>query len=407
MYRKIKQYYDGFGSIPHLLLALVLASLTLGYAYSSILLALFLAFVFVVNGILNRTKFFLSISLLLPIILYVWLATTVLWTVDTKLTFKGISRLLPLILVPLSFGFLPKIKLSELNQILNFFTFFNFIIALVFIYNASLRFIQSGLFCEFTYHDLVYEFDLNAIYVSAFFAVSFLYLLSKESKSKLDIFLAFFFFTVLIFLSSKLIIVITTLCSMFHLSMLFKNKKLLILLTIFCIVLAFSSNEISKRFKEELSTNISEVLTNERFNRVYPWTGTSIRILQLRILKEQLSQDNILLTGYGLFASRENLEQRHKKFNTYFGYHNYNYHNQYAQTISESGIIGLILLILLLGINLYKAIRSQYFLFISFSILIILWFATESVLWVQRGVIFFSVFYCLFTHLDFKTKQPM
>jgi hypothetical protein len=123
-----------------------------------------------------------------------------------------------------------------------------------------------------------------------------------------------------------------------------------------------------------------------------------------RILKEQLSQDNIILTGYGLFASRENLEQRHKNFNTYFGYHNYNYHNQYAQTISESGIIGLILLILLLGTNIYKAIRSHYFLFISFSILIILWFATESVLWVQRGVVFFSVFYCLFAHLDYKKK---
>jgi O-antigen ligase len=404
MYREIKQFYNSIGSKPHLLLALVLASLTLGYAYSSILLALFLAYVFVVNGILKRIKFSLNFSLLLPIVLYLWLVITVLWTVDIHLTYKGIFRLLPLILVPLSFGFLPKIKPSELNKILKIYTLLNFISALVFLYNASLRFMESGLFCEYTYHDLVYEFDLNAIYISAFFAVSFLYLLSKKQKSKFEFFLLFFFFTIIILLSSKLIFIITTVCATVYLFLAFKNKKLLILLTIFSIVLVFSSNRISIRFQEELNTNVSEVLNNERFNQVYPWTGTSIRILQLRILKEQLSQDNIILTGYGLFASRENLEQRHKNFNTYFGYHNYNYHNQYAQTISESGIIGLILLILLLGTNIYKAIRSHYFLFISFSILIILWFATESVLWVQRGVVFFSVFYCLFAHLDYKKK---
>jgi O-antigen ligase len=410
VFKKVKKSNLNSDLIPQLLIAFVLSSLNLAYSFGSILLSLFLAYVFIVNGLIKKKKFTFNKSLLLPVLLYLWLASTYFWSVDTNLTLKGIFRLLPIILVPISFGFIKKFEFKETFKILDIFTIFNGFFAVIFLYNATLRYLDSGLFCEYTYHDLLYEFDLNAIYVSAYFSISLLFLMSVKRKSIFSIFLMLFICTVLLLLSSKTIIVSTALCVIFYIPTYIKRarlqkKQVVILFVISILILIPSSQEIYKRFNEELKTNITEVLNREKFNKVYPWTGSSIRILQLRILKEQITEDSIFLKGYGLFASRGNLEKRHKDFNTYHGYHDYNYHNQYAQILSESGIIGLLVLIFLLINSLITAVRSKSFLFTSFCVLMVLWFSTESVLWVQRGIIFFILLYCLFSHTEYKNTQ--
>ena len=180
------------------------------------------------------------------------------------------------------------------------------------------------------------------------------------------------------------------------------TKRKIIYGTVLGIMLAvLMSPQVINRILDEKTTNIEEVLHNEKFNRIYPWTGTSIRLLQTRILFEQIEEENILLGGFGLFASRENLKQRHLNFNTYYVYHTYNYHNQYAQTLSETGIFGLLLLMYMLATNFKTALKTKDFLFICFALTIPLVFITESFLWVHRGIIFFIVLYCLFNRTEY------
>lgn len=171
------------------------------------------------------------------------------------------------------------------------------------------------------------------------------------------------------------------------------------------LTLVFTLKPIKQRYIDETKTNISEILESDTFGQAYIWTGTSIRLLQLRILTDQIKEEAIALKGFGLFASRENLRDRHIGYKTYYGFHKYNYHNQYAQMIAELGVVGLLILLLVLGFNLQNALKSKNVLFAFFAVYMILIFVTESMLWRQRGLFFFVILYCLFNRTEFNPQQ--
>ena len=50
----------------------------------------------------------------------------------------------------------------------------------------------------------------------------------------------------------------------------------------------------------------------------------------------------------------------------------------------------------MLFVNLKNGINNKNFIHISFAVLMISLFLTESFLWRQRGVMFFTIMYCLF-----------
>ena len=124
-------------------------------------------------------------------------------------------------------------------------------------------------------------------------------------------------------------------------------------------------------------------------------------MFQLRLLKEQIEEESILLNGFGLYASVEDLKKRHLQYDTYFEFHKYNYHNQYAQILSETGILGLLLLFIILGVLGRKSIKSKDYGYIMFTVMIISFFLTESILWRQRGLFLFVILYCLYNRVVF------
>jgi O-antigen ligase len=117
---------------------------------------------------------------------------------------------------------------------------------------------------------------------------------------------------------------------------------------------------------------------------------------------EIMKEENVFFQGLGLNASYKKLEEKGLKYNVFQGneitegYQKKNFHNQYIQVFSELGLIGFVFLILILFLNLKNALKNKDFIHITFAILMISLFLTESFLWRQRGVVFFTVFYCLF-----------
>jgi hypothetical protein len=381
-----------------------LVTLPLGYAFSSILLGVFIFYAFLYMLLSIKTPRF-EVALILPLLLYSLFCLSAIWTTDINLTLKGLSRTISLFLVPFAFGILPRIARDEYSIILNVFSKANVVFGLFFISTSIYRYSVSRNLDEITYHALVSNLGLNAVYVSAFFTVSFFFLIQRINKSKINLICAAFLFLMIVLLSSKVFVLILFLGLLvyvikFKILRKIKIKKLIVVSLIGVLMSVFASKEILRRVSVESETNLKEVITRKTFNRVYPWTGTSIRLLQLRILREQIMEEKLFWNGFGLFASRNDLKIRHKSFNTYFGYHSYNYHNTYAQTLAETGIFGLLIIILMLAVNIFNAIKSDSFTFLMFSILTIFWFFTESVLWVQRGIFFFIVFYCLFNRIE-------
>ncbi|OUS02411.1 hypothetical protein A9Q86_03975 [Flavobacteriales bacterium 33_180_T64] len=387
------------------LIALVLSTLFIGYAPSSIALGV-LVFFSLLDAITSGRKINVQFVLLIPILIYVFFILSSLWTVNIDLTIKGLERTIPLCLIPICFLLLPKFTFFQTKLVLEYFTRANFLYGILFLSAAIINYFKTSSFSVFTYHELVSVLDLNAIYVSTYFLISLSYLLSKKEKSKLDKIGILLLISLILLLSSKMILLILILILVIHMVYFnnfsfFNNFKTILILFFGILIVGLTSTQVINRFLEEKTTNIDEVLYSEKFNRIYPWTGTSIRLLQARILCEQIEQESILWKGFGLFASRENLKKRHLEFNTYYGYHSYNYHNQYAQVLSELGVFGLMGILLLLCANFLKALKSKWLVVIAFAITIPLLFLTESFLWVHRGVIFFILLYCLFNRTVF------
>src|SRR5699024_9794916 len=110
---------------------------------------------------------------------------------------------------------------------------------------------------------------------------------------------------------------------------------------------------VGNRFANEFDADITEVFTSEKFSKIYPWTGTTIRLFQARIFFEMLEEDHFFLTGYGINASQQKIIEKQKHYNLYHGYFKYNFHNQYLQTFAELGSMGLLLLFACLGSLLF------------------------------------------------------
>lgn len=401
--RNIKSFINSQEFLAYLL-ALVLSMLFIGYAPSSIAMGIFVFFA-LRYSIINRQKQTIDYSLLLPIALYVLFSLTIFWTVNKDQTLKGLERTILLFTLPIVFNLIPKFTIKSFNLILKIFTSANILFGIFFLISATFRYFKFSSLSVFTYHDLVSDLELNAIYVSVTFAISLFYLLAKKEKTVYDILTIVFFIILLILLSSKIILFILFLGFIVYVFSHKVNKlKLIFAILIGIVIIGLASQKSLERVLFEKETDIKEVWTKNEFGPVYLWTGTSIRLLQLRILKDQIEEERIFWKGFGLFASKDNLKKRHLEFKTYPGFHSYNYHNQYAQIFSETGVFGLSLLLGMLVVLFTVALNSKNFLIIMFSFTITFVFLTESLLWRQTGLFLFIIMYCLFNRTLIENK---
>ncbi len=380
------------------LLALVLATLLLGNAVSSISLGIFVFFS-LRYFVIHKYKIELKFINLIPIFLYLLFCATIFWSVNQSKTITGLERTSPLLVLPVVFSMIPKFSKSQIIIIFKYFTISNLVLGMIFLVSAFLNYLEIKSLEVFKYHNLVSILKLNAIYVSLPFLLSLFYLLSKKNKTILNKTAILFFMFLLVLLSSKTIIFVLLIGVIYYSVSIglksFNKSKILLAVFVSIVLIGISSFSLNQRIMTESKAKYSEIIKKEKFSKVYPWTGGSIRLLQLRILIEQIQEESIFWKGFGLLGSRDNIKERHLKFNTFPGYHTYNYHNQYAQILSESGIIGLSLFILMLVLIFLKALKSKNFLFIMYCITFCLLFFTESLLWRQKGLFLFMILYCL------------
>ena len=202
----------------------------------------------------------------------------------------------------------------------------------------------------------------------------------------------------------------------------FRNLSILTLI----LVAIFSFGKIKNRFLVEFQSNtktsvshsvyneadegvnyisIIEAWNNEKFSHADYFPGTAFRVYQFRMFLEIFSEEPLFWKGLGLNASQPKLLEKEKKYELYPGYGLFNFHNQYVQNFAELGFIGFLVLITILAINIKNAFKRKDFIHISFAILIISLFLTESFLWRQRGVVFFTIFYCLFNTTILHNKK--
>ena len=409
--------------LPFLLILITLPTIM---AINNVSTAIFILSVLIFN---RNSKVSTQVTLLVPILLFVWMAASYFWTVDVSRTTAAISKEITLFLIPVTFLLMRPFSKDQILKLLKYYGYAMVFYAVFFLLRASVRYLISGDQRAFFYHG---EYDddfglvpklLNAIHVSVYVAVAFFYFLSKEIRSKLDVLCASILFVFIFLLSSKNIIIVFLFLIRIHFFYFSKssNKMRLRYLTIFILVVGsiLSFSKIKNRFLVEFQSNtntsishnvyneanegvnyisIYEAWNNEKFTQSDYFPGTAFRVYQFRMFLEIFKEEPIFWEGLGLNASLHKLKEKELKYNLYPVYGSFNFHNQYVQNFAELGFVGFLLLIVILFLNIKKAIHNKDFLHISFGILMISLFLTESFLWRQTGVLYFIIFYCLFNN---------
>ena len=413
-----------------ILFSLVLATVPLKHSFNSI--AILLLVIHSIYRYINTKHFRLNITLWLPILFFQLMVFSLAWTIDFNRTLGGLGKELPLLLVPLVFS-VNRLSFAEAVKVLRNYSFCMVITAIFLLIRGVLRYLETGNAEVFYYHELS-SADLNAIYCSAFLSIALFYFLSVKKYRVYHLLAIAILLLTIVLLSSKTIIIIdAVVCIAYLLKQHFFGKfkfGLFIIVAALILGLSFFS-KIKQRILSELKPNVERQLTSkeaalagttynvtlhnafhqEKFGQNGYFNGTSFRVYQARIFAELLQDDKKYLLGYGFNASQGKIIQKGSEHDVFLGnherigYQNMNFHNQYLQVFSELGVAGFLIFICLLIINLKKAVKTKYFVHIAFAILMIALFLTESFIWRQRGVVLFTVLYCLFNTAEAKEKE--
>lgn len=408
------------------LLTLVFFTLPLPYIFNSIATIGFGIFCALK---LKSEKFILSKANFLAILLYLLMVISLFWTVDFNDTLDALVKEIPLLVIPLCFCII-RVSKHQKNQIVANFGYIIFGYTVFYLVKAIIRFLISKDTSVFFYHELV-TLDVNAIHVSVYCTLAFFTFLTKQNKLVIDK-IALLLLGVFIFLLSSKNIIITFVLLLLIYLIFYSTKKVRkveIILGLLAVIVTslLLFNKIKERFWIEFESNIEKTSLNKEesskgmvynvsiydawykdtftYNDFFP--GTAMRVYQIRIFTEMLQEDNIFFTGYGLNASWQKLKEKRIEHNLYPGYEKFNFHNQYIQNFAELGVAGMLLLMIMLFYTLRNAFKLKDFIHFSFTILMISLFLTESFLWRQRGVIFFTVFYCLFNANSYKNASQI
>jgi hypothetical protein len=397
----------------------------LGNGYNSIAVILFVLYSLLAAKKENIT---FNKELLLPVLLFGLMLLSLSWSIDFKSSVKALGKEAALFFIPLAFCLNRHYTRKLASQILNNYSLGMCAYCLYFIIRAYVRYLGGEGTTVFFYHELATN-AVNAIYLSALASPAMLWFLVKQHKSFWG-YVAFLFLVGVIFLlSSKTIIIIDVLLIagyyLFYSPLSTKAKVTsTVLFFVFVGIVGYNSM-IKDRIEEEFSPNIvvqddggglhnvtiHEAWTKPKFDGDDYFNGIAFRVYQIRIFKEMLQRDAIFFTGYGLNASLKKITEKGEEHNLYqsndeqMTYSKMNFHNLYVEVFADLGIFGLLVLAAMVGVNLKNSFNSKDFIHIAFAILMIALFLTESFLWRQRGVVFFTIFYCLFNGILHKGAE--
>lgn len=382
----------------------------------------------------NKNNFTNNTPLVLPIVFYVLMVFSFFGSIEKSTTIKSLLKEIPLLLIPLVFMFSKTIFKEEKDKIIKYFSYSIVLVSIFFLIKAFLNLIINNT-NTFYGHELVTK-ELNAVHFSVFVSLALFYFLVKAKKEKWDYLQLLLLSVFLVLLGSKIIIftdiILLFIYFFFYSKSANKMRLRNITLVVALIFSFFFFNNIREKIEFEFQLNkdnnightvipkeivgeniisMKEAWEKERFEQTDFFSGASFRVYQFRMFLEIMKEEDVFFQGLGLNASYKKLEEKGIKYNifngnsTTEGYQKKNFHNQYIQVFAELGLIGFVILVLIVLINLKNAFATKDFLHIAFAILMLSLFLTESFLWRQRGVVFFTVFYCIFNSKEFLNNK--
>lgn len=413
---KEKKHFDIF----FYFLLMIVCTIPFPNAVNNILVGSFVLYILLQ---IKKRSFVLKKELTLLVVFFLWMSISCFWSIDVMNSVYALPKESSLLLIPFCFAFM---IFQNKKTIIKYYSISILCCVLFFLLRAiCLYFVEKNPHV-FLDNQLVTK-ELNAVHFSVFVSLALFYFIITSCKTKFDYFQTLLLSGFLILLGSKIIILTDIILLFIYYFFYSKSANKMRLRNIVLLGLVFFSflffNRIKEKIEFEFQLNkdnnightvipkevvgnriisMKEAWENNKFQQNDFFSGASFRVYQFRLFLEILNEEKVFFEGLGLNASYKKIEEKGIKYNVFQGnnitegYQKKNFHNQYVQVFAELGCIGFLLLVLILFVNLKNAFKNKDFLHITFAILMISLFLTESFLWRQRGVVFFTVFYCLF-----------
>jgi len=343
---------------------------------------------------------------LFSILYFFVIACSVLWDPNGLKAFKSVEKNASFLIIGPVIAALAPIRNQLIKKYLLSFAFSTVLVCLLCLLLAWNEYHSLGDYRVFYYQYLSNQMDMNAIYLSLYAAMSLLVLvyysfIKSEIRTPIlkfaVIVICLFLCVVVLLLSSKMIIFL--LCFLIVGTALYVSylKKFLWQGALLVILFVVGSGALLWQMPY-VKWRIQVTILKDYENKDDDQNGLAVR---QRIWKN--STDLIAkrpLLGYGIRSGNETLVRKHEETNFEFAAQNmYNSHNLYLQVLLNTGIAGLIPILVLFFLGLRASVRRRSYLFICFMVLVLGLSLTESLLEVQKGIVFVVVFlFMLYYH---------
>ena len=255
-------------------------------------------------------------------------------------------------------------------------------------------FVADEQYFYFTSHALSSPLNVSPVYLSMYYNVALLIVfVSRLIKNSTLKYILGIYFIVFIILCGSAVGIISAFFILFLWLAQIGNRKILLtglLITLAAVAIAVVIDRA--RIKDMAANSLKFTYTNDdRTQSIY----AADRLKIWTIAASTINRAN-WLTGYGTGNGQKALEEKYTEKRMFQELRDeLNPHNQFISTTLDLGVIGLFLLGLILTIPMLIAIRNNAFLPFGFLMITTIFFCAESVLLRQKGIVFFSFFYCL------------
>jgi len=386
-------------------LVLFVVSLPFDRFYSHLLLVSLAVHTLIHFDKSNVKPVFTLRTLALQSVVFVTLISTI-YTINLKQAFVEWQLAIPILVFPLLFCINPLDLKKYRGRLLFIFALgctativYLYIDAFITILHYSMPW-RAIISPAFTNHNFSEPIDMHATFFSLQVAIALIYLLSElitqklSQNSKLLYSICCLILAAgIIQLSSKsvfatLFLVINIAIPYFLLHGSRRRRFVMITASISCFVVIgiFNSRTFHDRYLGELKEDLSPSFAGQTVEpRLERWKIASTLIAQSPII------------GHGAGSEIELLGEQYfnKKFyNSYL--HRLNAHNEYLSFLIKSGVWGLAVYLATLVFGFKKAVRKNDVVFFSFMLLLAIVSLSENILDADKGMIFFSFFFCFF-----------
>lgn len=387
--------------------ALVVAALPFGIKFTSYAIAIMVISWIIqgsyrnILGVIKTNRFFWLFSGL-----YLLMAVSIIYTQDIKSALWEMEKGAALLIFPLLLASSPKLPLQAIRFILRTFILSNLLFGVICLGYAAYKYLREEVNLFFNF-DLVNLFNGHPTYYSMFilFSLAALFYLNSnrdkrdswENKPSIIVLIALFFTVIIFLLSVRFIFLLFILIGL--IAIVFYVRKtghvklglLGLFIFIFIIFIAVNKNEFLKERLLQLK-NYRYELSEETMEG---YNGLTTRLAQWESSIPIIKGSPFFGVGPG--DVQAHLQMAYKKNFLKYSYRDrLNAHNQYVQTLLGLGVVGLIVFLANLVVPGILAFKQQNFIYVFFILLFALCCITESMLYVQKGIVFFSFFNSLF-----------